>query len=169
MNLPLLLLIYGVYTAIFFSDLKHRIIPNWCNIALATIALLSLVGMSFELSVLFIVFALFWVITFLAIAQISKKIVGRVSIGGGDIKMIGPLAVIHGPLNISIVVCVSCVLGFAWIAQSTIVTKSAIRDARVPFGSCLSLVSGTMLTFELSKTISENWSIFAVQAIIPSP
>jgi prepilin peptidase CpaA len=87
-KLALLVAMAGLLIAAAWGDLRARIIPNWLNAAIACVSLawwvaagLSPAGFAIQLGVALVVFALFTVCFALGM------------MGGGDVKMIGALAI----------------------------------------------------------------------------
>ena len=133
-----------VFTAMFFIDLKFKIIPNGLNIYLAILYLVygvihlplnhwlfgGLLGVGFPL----------------AITWIFYLIRGEVGLGGGDIKLFGVLGMYLGPIGLIYNIFLSCFLGSV-VGLSLMAMKKMDRKNPLPFGPFIILVASVQMFF----------------------
>lgn len=122
--------IVSILITISIIDLKHKIVPDSLNIALASIGVLFII---YDSSVIadkllgaFTVFVLFF-----AIALATN------AMGGGDIKLITALGLIFGFKGVLFIVFFSFVIG-ATISVALLLTKIKSRKDEIPFGPFIS-------------------------------
>lgn len=133
--------IFVVHTII---DLRHKILPDQLNIALALILLpLSLINNSVTFVALGagIGFGFTYLVTW-----IFYKLRGQIGLGGGDIKLFGALGLYLGPLGILHNIFLSCFVG-AVVSVACIASGVLKRDQAIPFGPFIILIASIQIYF----------------------
>lgn len=139
--------IFCIFLVHFVIDIKHQILPDGLNIALALIFMVltllnnswqdwhhwplgGLIGFGFP----YLITWLFYVVR------------GQIGLGGGDIKLFGCLGLYLGPMGIIYNIFLSCVLG-SIIGVSLIVFKIIDRKSPIPFGPFILLTASFQIFF----------------------
>ncbi len=141
------------FTAHFFIDLEHKILPDSINLYLALLFLIysfffkdwklmlfgAAIGFGFTYSVTWIFY----------------KLRGKIGLGGGDIKLYTVLGLYLGPLLIIENIFLSCFLG-ALIGVSLIYSKVIDRNTPIPFGPFIIVVGFAQIIFPKYYQIVSN-------------
>lgn len=141
--------------AVFFIDLKHRIIPNELSLGVWGFGLLTaFYDFRYDWQSLWIAsFISFG--TFFLFAYLYEKVTGRVGIGGGDIKFMGTLGVFLGLGGVWSTLLISSILGsLVGIVYGKLTQQNKLLKATIPYGPFLVLGSWIELFFEVSKWMS---------------
>lgn len=123
-------LLGSILITISVIDLKHKIISNSLNIAIAAISIIFVLNDNLILTDR-IFGALLGFVLFLAIALATD------AMGGGDIKLIAGLGAIFGVEGVLFIVFFSFVIG-AVISVVLLITKIKGRKDEIPFGPFIS-------------------------------
>ncbi|MCR9203693.1 MAG: prepilin peptidase [Halobacteriovoraceae bacterium] len=134
--------VFATFVAMFFIDLKHKLLPNSLNIYLAII-LFSKVVMNKGYDH-WLLGAAIGVLFPLGVTYLFYLLKGQVGLGGGDIKLYGALGLYLGPLGVVHNIFLSCFLG-ALVGGSLIVLKVIDRKTPVPFGPFIIVVAATQI------------------------
>ncbi len=120
----------SILIAVSGIDLKHKIIPDSINIAVAAI---GIVFVLYDNSIILdrILGALIGFILFFAIALATE------AMGGGDIKLIAGFGLVFGVQGVLFIMFFSFVIG-AVISVILLITKAKSRKDEIPFGPFIS-------------------------------
>ena len=136
------------------TDLEEMIIPDGCHIAgilfWAAGAVLSIItgtdipftGGGVRGALTALLSAVLYGGGLLAISLVMDKLLGRESLGGGDIKLTGVIALYLGPAGTLFMIILACILGLAAVGLAGYGERKAF-----PFGPWLSLSAAGMLLF----------------------
>ena len=131
------------------TDLEERLIPNGCILA-------ALIGWAATEPWLFVsvrdllthIGAMAgFVIAILAVVFVMDRILKKDSMGGGDVKLIGVLALYLGPVSMMFALFFSCMLGIGYAPADRRADIDVRRGEAVAFGPCLSAAGFLMAIF----------------------
>lgn len=141
-------IIISILVVISFIDLKHKIIPDGANIALAVVGAIFIfierAGLYNSFLGSITGFGLFLAIAFLTNAM-----------GGGDIKLMAALGFLFGMRGVLFITLTSFVSG-AIISLILLGLKIKSRKDEIPFGPFIALAA---LTYIFFGTVFINWYI----------
>ncbi len=123
--------ILSIFTAHFFIDIKHQILPDILNLYLLGIVVIYSI-MNYSLYH-WITGGLIGFIGPFLVTYLFYKIRGVVGLGGGDIKLYGILGILLGPLGVMNLIFFSCFVG-AVIGSILIGLKKLDRNKPFAFG-----------------------------------
>lgn len=135
----------GALFVLTLTDLEERLIPNGCILA-------ALIGWAATEPWLFVsvrdllthIGAMAgFVIAILAVVFVMDRILKKDSMGGGDVKLIGVLALYLGPVSMMFALFFSCMLGIGY----AVLARRFRRGEAVAFGPCLSAAGFLMAIF----------------------
>ena len=137
-------LFLAVLFLLSLTDLEDMIIPDGCHIAAIII---WVAGLPFNFdgwkSVGFSVLALaVFGGGLLLISLLMDKILGRESLGGGDIKLVGVTALYLGFVGNLLMIIIACIAGLVFNS----IAKRA-GDKQFPFGPWIALAAGLVLLY----------------------
>ena len=136
--------IFSIFTAHFFIDIKHQILPDILNLyLLAIIAVFSV--LNYPISHWLIGGLIGFLGPFL-VTYLFYKVRGVVGLGGGDIKLYGILGILLGPLGIMNLIFFSCFIG-AVIGSILIGLKKLDRNKPFAFGPYIILTAVLQIYF----------------------
>jgi len=148
----ILSLIFGsTLLAIFFTDLKHRIIPNQL-IAVSLLLGVTTHGLFFffgknpgfltSLLGMIIGFSSFWLLS-----EVFYRIKGYEGLGGGDVKMAACIGLFLGIQGLLVSVLLASLLGLSVSLPGVFLYKTG-KKFPIPFGPFLALGSYLFLLFQ---------------------
>lgn len=139
-----LALSFTLLSCLFLIDLRHKILPDILNIALAIIFLfLAIVTNRFGQAILgFLVGFIFP----LGVTFAFYKLKGVVGMGGGDIKLYGVLGLYLGPIVILQNIFLSCLIG-SLVALVGLGLKKIDKSTPIPFGPFIIIVAIMQIYF----------------------
>ena len=145
-------------------DLESMIIPDRFLIlsAVIWIVFLPFMGYSTQDIILHLAAAVIYFAAFLGISLVMDKILGKDSLGGGDIKLFAVMGLYLGVVSSVFAVIIACFIGlaFAFIykgangqSDAEEIEEDDIPDKAFPFGPAIALAIWLMLLFgeELSS------------------
>lgn len=136
--------VFCVFTAHFFIDLKHKILPNSLNIFLAVVFVLhSIILHPWQYWVLG---SLIGIGLPLAVTWAFYLARGQIGLGGGDIKLYGALGLYLGPVGIIHNIFLSCLVGSVF-GLFLIILKKMSKDNPIPFGPFIIFVASIQIFF----------------------
>lgn len=119
-------------------------IPDGCHIAAVVIwaAALPFLGQGWRYAVSRVLCGVVYGAALLGVSLILDRVLGRDSLGGGDIKLFAVVGLYLGFAGTLFAVILACVLGLLLTAL-----RRAARGESVPFGPAISLAAGVMLLY----------------------
>lgn len=138
LTFSLKLSVFCCFLVIFVVDIRHQIIPNYINLFLFIVLLLTSV---FMFNWLHILLGLIIGLGFPGfVTWLFYKIKGQIGLGMGDIKLYGALGVYLGPMGIVQNIFLSCFSGS--FAIGVLMLMGIVkRDTKIPFGPFIVLVA----------------------------
>lgn len=142
-NLLFLFCLFGLSMV----DLEEMIIPNGFLLAAIVIWTIFLPFMGDQIFdvLMNIVSAGLYFGSFLAISLVLDRILGRDSLGGGDIKLFGVMGLYLGFIQSIFAIILACILGLVFGIFYQKISSS--QDRAFPFGPAIALASYVMLLF----------------------
>lgn len=138
-------LFLGVLFLLTLTDLEAMIIPDGCHIAAVLIWLLALpftfTGWGDVLRSL--AAAMVYGGGLLAVSLLMDKLMGRDTLGGGDIKLFAVVGLYLGFVGTLFALLLSCVIGLLFQA----LLKRGGKDRAFPFGPSIALSTAAMLLY----------------------
>lgn len=138
LTFTLKLSVFSCFLVIFVVDIRHQIIPNYINLFLFIVLLLTSL---FVYNWIHISLGLLIGIGFPGmVTWLFYKLKGQIGLGMGDIKLYGALGVYLGPMGIVQNIFLSCFSGsfFIGILMLMGIVK---RDTKIPFGPFIVFVA----------------------------
>ena len=139
LDLGCLTLLLGLCILIAAIDWRRRIIPNWCNAAVAVLGLVHAAAGGGEVLLWaalegVITFALFWLVrrSYHAFRSVH-------GLGMGDVKFLGAAGLWTGLQGIAPLVLVACVTGLIYIGVERLRGRAVSTRHAIPFGPFLVL------------------------------
>ena len=137
---------YVFLCCLFFltlTDLEEMVIPDECHVISVTVWVLTLsfTGETLRDGCLKILSGILAGGLLLAVSLILDRVLGRESLGGGDIKLLAVTGLYLGPVGTLFALMISCALG--------LLLRGAVSEKgkEFPFGPFLAAGAGAMLLF----------------------
>lgn len=133
----------GCLFLLTLTDLDAMVIPDGCHIAatLAWLAALPLLHLPRREIILCLVAAVALGGGLLLVSLAMDKLLGRESLGGGDIKLMAVVGLYLGPIGAMFALVLACVIGLACHA----LTAKKDGDRAFPFGPSIAVAAAGML------------------------
>lgn len=129
----------GLVATIAFFDLRHLIIPDGFNLALAGGGFAFQYWKAAQPPLTAIGFAIVVALLFLALRQVFMRLRGQAGLGLGDVKMAGASALWFSPWNLALYLLVTCVSALIFVAFRHVGGSRHGLETKVPFGPFLGL------------------------------
>lgn len=138
------LVFLGCLFLLTLTDLDAMIIPDGCHIAavLAWLAALPFVGMGRSEIIAHLIAGAALGGGLLAISLAMDKIMGRDTMGGGDIKLMAVVGLYLGPIGALFTLVLACVIGLAFNAL-----RRGDGARAFPFGPSIAVAAAAMLLY----------------------
>ena len=135
----------GCLFLLTLTDLEAMVIPDGCHIVavLAWAAALPLLKLSRGDILASVLSAVGYGGGLLAVSLVMDRLLGRDSLGGGDIKLLAVTALYLGPIGTLFALILACAIGLAFFAFS----RRGGSDRAFPFGPCIALAAAGMLLY----------------------
>lgn len=133
------IMLAGLAAAIAFFDLRHLIIPDSLNLALAAGGLAFQYWKTAQVPVVAVGFAVIVALLFLGLRQGFLRLRGRAGLGLGDVKMAGASALWFSPWNLALYLLATCVSALAFVTFRHLLGSRFSLETKVPFGPFLGL------------------------------
>ncbi|MBQ8964455.1 MAG: prepilin peptidase [Clostridia bacterium] len=136
----------GCLFLLTLTDLEAMLIPDGCHIAaiVAWVAALPFVGQTKQDILFSVITAAVLCGGLLGISLILDKILGRDSLGGGDIKLLAVVGLYLGPIASMFALMLACAIGLLFHALARRRTEG---DRAFPFGPSIALTAAAMLLY----------------------
>ena len=134
----------GCLFCLALVDWESRIIPDGCHVFNLAVWVLALpfLGWSWQQIGLRVLAGVIFGGGLLGISLVMDKLLGRDSLGGGDIKLVAVIGLYLGAVGTLFTVILACVLGLLLAAA-----RRGSEEKSIPFGPALAAAAGTMLLF----------------------
>jgi len=127
------------------TDLEDMLIPDGCHVAaiLAWLACLPFAGMGRGEILTHVITAVALGGLLLGVSLAMDRILGRDTLGGGDIKLLAVVGLYLGPIASLFALVLACVIGLAFHALS----RRRGGEKAFPFGPAIALAAAGMLLY----------------------
>lgn len=134
----------GCLFCLALVDWESRIIPDGCHVfsLIVWAAALPFLGWTWPQIGLRVLTGLVAGGALLGVSLVMDRVLGRESLGGGDIKLIAVVGLYLGAVKTLFAVILACVLGLLLAAL-----RRGEEEKAIPFGPAIALASGGMLLF----------------------
>lgn len=139
-----------VFLAMLFmltlTDIDDMVIPDGCHIVsiVAWVAALPFIGVDKQYILSHIGAMILFGGGLLAISLILDRVMGRDTMGGGDIKLIGVTGLYLGIIGNLFTLIIACILGLVF---GKLLKKGRTEDKAFPFGPWIAAAAAIMLLF----------------------
>ena len=136
----------GCLFLLTLTDLEAMIIPDGCHIVavVAWVVAIPFVGQTKQDLLLSGIAAAVMFFGLLGISLVLDKVLGRDSLGGGDIKLMGVVGLYLGPIGAMFALMLSCVIGLGVFALTR---RKADGERAFPFGPSIAIAAAVMLLY----------------------
>ena len=138
------LLFLGCLFLLTLTDLDAMLIPDGCHIAaiVAWVAFLPFVGMPKGEILAHVIAGVALCGGLLGISLVMDRILGRDSLGGGDIKLLAVVGLYLGPIGAMFALVLACVIGLAVHGL-----RRGAEGRAFPFGPSIAVAAAAMLLY----------------------
>lgn len=153
LNLIKYLILTPMLLSVFVIDYKQQIIPNRLTLTMFEIGIIIafLYGISnVAITIDMLLGMVTGIVMFSIITLIGELILGKETMGLGDIKLIGALGLYFGTTKILTIAIISFIIG-AILGVFLIISKQKKKDEYIPFGPCIVIATFLcmMVPFEM--------------------
>ena len=138
------LIFLGCLFLLTLTDLDAMIIPDGCHIAalLAWLAALPFVGMGRREILTHVIAGIALGGGLLLISLVMDRIMGRDTLGGGDIKLLAVVGLYLGPIGAMFALVLACAIGLLFHAL-----RRGEGERAFPFGPSIAVAAAAMLLY----------------------